>query len=97
MDDEINFRECFLVLWRRKIYVGSFTAIMAIVTIFYVINLPNIYQSKAIFLPPKSGKSGMTAMLSQISSIPFLSIILIPFAETVKETYLFSDSTQNLC
>ncbi len=75
MDDEINFRECFLMLWRRKIYVIFFTAIMAIVTVFYVVSLPNIYMSKAIFLPPKSGNSGMTAMLSQISSIPFLSTV----------------------
>tara|TARA_Y100000589_G_scaffold331568_1_gene385648 strand:+ start:1574 stop:2752 length:1179 start_codon:yes stop_codon:yes gene_type:complete len=75
MDDEINFRECFLMIWKRKLLVSFFTSVIAFITVIYVINVPNFYISKAIFLPPKSGKSGMSSMLSQISSIPFLSAI----------------------
>tara|TARA_B100000674_G_C37964916_1_gene974072 strand:- start:573 stop:1769 length:1197 start_codon:yes stop_codon:yes gene_type:complete len=73
VEDEIDIRVFFLRLWDARKIIVFFTFLVSLLTVIVVISIPNIYVAKAIFLPPKSANSGMSAMLSQLSAIPFLA------------------------
>ena len=47
-DDEIDFKELVLVIWKRKFFVLSVVAFFSITAIIYSLALPNIYQSRAL-------------------------------------------------
>jgi tyrosine-protein kinase Etk/Wzc len=72
VDDEIELKVLTLSLWRRKGPIVLFTVVVAVASIMYSVQLPNIYRAEAIFLPPKSGQGEMAGMLSKLSAIPFL-------------------------
>ena len=72
MEDGIEIRELFLKLWIAKKSIASVTLLVGIMAMIVVISIPNIYRATAVFLPPKSATGGMSAMLSQLSSLPFL-------------------------
>ncbi len=73
MEEEIDIRLLLNKLWGAKKMLIFFTFSVALVTTIGVLLLSNTYKATAIFLPPKSASSGMSAMLSQLSAIPFLS------------------------
>ncbi len=56
-DDEINLREIFFFLWKKKIFIGLITFLFAVSSIFYSLNLPNIYTSFAILAPANNDNS----------------------------------------
>lgn len=56
-DNEIDLRELFFVLLRRKWIVLSLTAFASIVGVIYSLSLPNIYESKALLVPVNSSSS----------------------------------------
>ena len=51
IDEAIDFRELFKVLWEGKLLVVAITSIFSIVAVIYSLSLPNIYQSKAYLSP----------------------------------------------
>lgn len=73
MEDEIDLKVLIAKLWLARNTIGISTLFFAILVILIVLAMPNIYTAKAIFLPPKSANSSISAMLSQLSAIPFLS------------------------
>ena len=51
VSNEIDLRELLAVLWQSKLKMIIFTFGFSLLTVIYSINLPNIYQSKAILSP----------------------------------------------
>ena len=73
-DDEIDLREIFLLLLKKKLFIGLITFLFAISSILYSINLPNIYTSSAILAPANvdnslSSKAGQLSGLASFSGI----------------------------
>lgn len=52
-EDEIDLRELFLTIWQRRLFVALFTVSVTVLSIFYVMLKPNVYESKAVFAPTK--------------------------------------------
>ncbi|MEA1917339.1 MAG: Wzz/FepE/Etk N-terminal domain-containing protein [Campylobacterota bacterium] len=56
-EDEIDLRELFSTIWRHKLFIAIFSFFVTFSAIVYALSKPNIYESKAIFLPTKSENS----------------------------------------
>ena len=56
-DDEIDLRELFYVLLKGKWIIVSLTAFVSIVGVIYSLQLPNVYESKALLVPVNSSSS----------------------------------------
>ncbi len=51
IDEAIDFRELFKVLWDGKALVVAVTSIFSVAAVIYSLSLPNIYQSNAYLSP----------------------------------------------
>ena len=76
-DDEIDIKELFIILFKNKWLVLSFTVIAAIASVFYSLSLPNIYQSKTILVATQSSNNSSSAMQSY-SGLANLAGISLP-------------------
>lgn len=76
-DDEIDFKEIFLILWNKKLLIIAITTIAAVISISYALSLPNIYSSKALLAPTAADES-LNSKLSSYSSIAGLAGISLP-------------------
>ena len=56
-DDEIDLRELFYVLLEGKWIIISVTAFFSIIAVIYSLQLPNIYESKALLVPVNSSSA----------------------------------------
>ncbi|MDC3247606.1 Wzz/FepE/Etk N-terminal domain-containing protein [Gammaproteobacteria bacterium] len=72
IDDEIDLRELFYVLFHGKWIIVSVTAFVSIIGVVYSLLLPNIYESKAL-LVPVSTSSGISKALGSYSGIAGLA------------------------
>ena len=50
MEEEIDLRELFLVLWRKKYFVGIITFGVTVISIIYAFSLPRIYETFATIM-----------------------------------------------
>jgi hypothetical protein len=75
-DDEIDLRELFGVLWRGKVQIVLVTALLAVLSISYALNLPNVYRSEALLAPAQERDSMMGAMqgLSGLAGLAGISL-----------------------
>ncbi|MBL0709198.1 MAG: hypothetical protein JJW00_09130 [Sulfurimonas sp.] len=56
-EDEIDLRELFTTVYKAKLFIAIFVIISTIGAVVYAISKPNIYESKAIFMPTSDTKS----------------------------------------
>ena len=77
LDDEIDLRELFYILFQGKWIIVSVTAFISIIGVIYSLSLPNIYTSKAL-LAPVSSASGISGALGSYSSLAGLAGISLP-------------------
>ena len=82
-EDIIDLKVLFFMLWNKKISIATITSIFAILSIFYSLSLPNIYQSSATLIPTTSNKS-LSGSLSSFSSIANIAGIQVPNGEASK-------------
>jgi hypothetical protein len=75
-DDEIDLRELFGVLWRGKVQIVLVTALLAVLSIFYALSLPNVYRSEALLAPTQEQDSLAGAMqgLSGLAGLAGISL-----------------------
>ena len=76
-DNEIDLKELFLVIWRKKILIGSITSLAAIFSVLYALNLPNIYTSQSLIAPSNSEDS-LSSKLGNFSSLGSIAGISLP-------------------
>ncbi len=76
LNDEINFKEIFFILWDKKYFIALFTSIIAIFSVFYALSLPNIYTSSALLAPSSEDESSSSrlGLYSAVGSIAGINL-----------------------
>ena len=73
-DDEIDLRELFKALWKGKWIIVATTFAFAIGSVFYALNLPDIYKSDALLAPAESSNGGgLSKMAGQLGGLAALA------------------------
>ena len=67
VDDEIDLRELFNVLWVNKFFLVTLTSLFALISIIYSLTLTNIYTAQTTLAPSASGD--MSSNLSQYAGL----------------------------
>ena len=76
-DDEIDLANFFILIWKKKLFIGLLSLFFGVLSLIYALMLPNIYISTATLMP-KDEKSGISGMLNQYSSVASLAGISLP-------------------
>lgn len=71
LEDEIDLRELFSVIWQGKWLIIAITALFAVGSVIFAINQPNIYKAEALLAPASSEGSsgGLAALASQFGGL----------------------------
>ena len=77
IDDEIDLKEVFLVLWEGKYLIGALTSVAAVLSVIIALQLPNIYTSVSV-LVPKGGDSGAGQLARSYGGIAALAGVALP-------------------
>ena len=77
IEDEINLKEFFHVLIRGKWIIVSVTGFMSIIGVIYSLQLPNIYESRALLVSVDSS-SNISGALKNYSGLAGLAGISLP-------------------
>ena len=77
IDDEIELKELFLVLWEGKYLIGLVTSIAAMLSVVSALMLPNIYSSVSV-LVPKDSDSGTGQIARSYGGIAALAGVALP-------------------
>ena len=85
-DDEIDLRELFAVIWQGKWIIVIITALFASASVYYAVNLPNIYKSEALLAPAEQDKAGGVA--GQLGGLASLAGINLGGSNGVDKTQL---------
>jgi uncharacterized protein involved in exopolysaccharide biosynthesis len=72
-EDEIDLKELFFTIKKNIKYIGIFVALITIITFFYIVTQPNIYQSSTILIPHKT-QSSANGRLSSLAAIAGVNI-----------------------
>ncbi|KXZ34810.1 MULTISPECIES: Wzz/FepE/Etk N-terminal domain-containing protein [Vibrio] len=73
-NDEIDLRELFKALWKGKWIIIATTFVFAIGSVFYALNLPNIYKADALLAPAESSNGGgLSKMAGQLGGLAALA------------------------
>jgi uncharacterized protein involved in exopolysaccharide biosynthesis len=78
LEDEIDIRELFSVLWNAKIQILTSTMVAAVISIGYALSLPNIYQSSALLAPAEDSGGGIGGLLGQYSGLASMAGVSLP-------------------
>lgn len=69
-DDEIDLRELFTAIWQGRWIIVIITALFAATSVYYAVNLPNIYKSEALLAPAEQDKAGgLAGQLGGLASL----------------------------
>lgn len=73
-EDDIDFILLFDALWKGRVLVILFSFIFATMSVFYAINLPNIYRANAIIMPAETEQGGgFGALAGQLGGLANLA------------------------
>ncbi|HHG3265181.1 TPA: Wzz/FepE/Etk N-terminal domain-containing protein [Vibrio parahaemolyticus] len=82
-DSEVDFLDLLKVLWRGKWVIILTTTIFAVGSVFYAINLPNIYKADALLAPAESSGGGdLSKMAGQLGGLAALAGVNIGSSES---------------
>jgi len=76
VDDEIDLRELFNVLWVNKLFLAAWTGLFLLISIIYSLTLTNIYTAQTLLAPSSSGD--MSSNLSQYAGLASMAGISLP-------------------
>jgi len=76
-DDEIDLREILQAIFKGKWIILILTTCAAIISLFYSLSLPNIYQSKAILVAHQSS-GGTSGALQGMGNLANLAGVTLP-------------------
>ena len=66
VNDEIDLKELFTVLWLNKIKIISISLVFAFGSVIYALSLPNKYTATVTLAPAQGDGSGLSSNLGQI-------------------------------
>ena len=81
MDDEIDLKELFMVLWSGKWLISAITGVAAVASVAIALMLPNIYTANALLAPAEQSGGGMSALMQQYGGLASLAGVSLPGAE----------------
>ena len=81
MDDEIDLKELFLVLWSGKWLISAVTGVAAVASVVIALMLPNIYTANALLAPAEQSGGGMSALMQQYGGLASLAGVSLPGGE----------------
>ena len=86
VDEEIDLRELFSIIWQGKWIVIIITALFAIASVVYAIKQPNIYRATTLLAPvsDQSGAGGLAKMAGQFGGLASLAGISLGAGGTDK-------------
>ena len=58
VDDEIDLKELFMVLWSGKWLITAVTGLAAVTSVVIALMLPNIYTANALLAPAQQSGGG---------------------------------------
>ena len=81
MDDEIDLKELFMVLWLGKWLISAITGLAAATSVAIALILPNIYTANALLAPAEQSGGGMSALMQQYGGLASLAGVSLPGGE----------------
>lgn len=81
MDDEIDLKELFMVLWSGKWLITAITGAAAILSVAAALLVPNIYTANALLAPAEQSGGGMSALMQQYGGLASLAGVSLPGGE----------------
>ncbi len=81
VDDEIDLKELFAVLWDGKTFISAITGSAAIISVLIALWLPNIYTASALLAPAENSGSGLSGLMKQYGGLASLAGVSLPGGE----------------
>ena len=81
MDDEIDLKELFAVLWEGKLIISAITGIAAAISVIVALSQPNIYTATALLAPAESSGGGLSGLMKQYGGLASLAGVSLPGGE----------------
>ena len=81
MDDEIDLKEIFTVLWDGKLVISAVTLIAAAISMVVALSQPNIYTASALLAPAESSGGGLSGLMKQYGGLASLAGVSLPGGE----------------
>ena len=81
MDDEIDLKELFMVLWGGKWLISAVTGLAAAISVVVALSLPNIYTASALLAPAESSGGGLSGLMKQYGGLASLAGVSLPGGE----------------
>ena len=81
LDDEIDLKELFMVLWSGKWLISAITGVAAAASVVIALQLPNIYTANALLAPAEQSGGGMSALMQQYGGLASLAGVSLPGGE----------------
>ena len=80
----VDIKDLFFALWNQKIKIIVVTGIFSIGSVFYSLNLPNIYKSETVVMSNSSGNSSSISQLaSRYSGLASIAGVSLPQSDSV--------------
>ena len=81
VNDEIDLKELFMVLWSGKWLITAITGVAAVTSVVIALMLPNIYTANALLAPAEQSGGGMSALMQQYGGLASLAGVSLPSNE----------------
>ena len=88
VDDEIDLKELFMVLWSGKWLITAVTGLAAVISVVIALMLPNIYTANALLAPAEQSGGGMSALMQQYGGLASLAGVTLPGGEEASRAQL---------
>ena len=88
IDDEIDLKELFMVLWSGKWLISAITSVAAAASVAIALVLPNIYTANALLAPTEQSGGGMSALMQQYGGLASLAGVSLPGGEEASRAQL---------
>lgn len=74
VEQDVDMKDIFKALWKGKWIIVTVTFLFAVSSVFYAINLPNVYKADALLSPAESSSSGgLSKMAGQLGGLAALA------------------------
>ncbi|EHQ56695.1 chain length determinant protein [gamma proteobacterium HIMB55] len=81
IEDEIDLKELFMVLWSGKLLISAVTGLAAAMSLVVASSLPNIYSASALLAPAESSGGGLSGLMKQYGGLASLAGVSLPGGE----------------
>lgn len=82
-DDEIELKDLFKIIWRKKIFIACITSLFSVFSVIYSLHLPNTYTSSTL-LSPTSQDESLSSSLGGLSGLASFAGVSIPSGNITK-------------